>query len=74
MAIAKASTIDVLQGFVRALELDLKAVEAALKYAWTNDPTEGHVNRLKTIKRQVYGPANFDLLRRQVLGPPTASQ
>jgi transposase len=74
MARAKASAIDVLQGFVRGLELDLKAVEAALKYTWSNGPTEGHVNRLKTIKRQMYGRANFDLLRRRVLGPPAVSQ
>ena len=74
MARAKASAIDVLQGFVRGLELDLKAVEAALKYPWSNGPTEGHVNRLKTIKRQMYGRANFDLLRRRVLGPPAVSQ
>jgi transposase len=74
MARAKTSGIDVLNGFVRALELDLKAVEGALKYAWSNGPTEGHVNRLKTIKRQMYGRANFDLLRRRVLGPPAVSQ
>jgi transposase len=30
---------------------------------------EGHVNRIKTIKRQMYGRANFDLLRRRVLAP-----
>jgi len=34
---------------------------------WSNGPTEGHVNRLKFLKRQGYGRAGFDLLRRRVL-------
>ena len=74
MTRAKESGIEVLNGFVRGLELDRKAVEAALQYAWNNGPTEGHVNRLKTIKRQMYGRAGFELLRRRVLGPPSVSQ
>lgn len=34
---------------------------------WSNGPTEGHINRFKLIKRQMYGRANFDLLRQRVL-------
>jgi transposase len=34
---------------------------------WSNGPVEGHVNRLKTIKRQMYGRAGFVLLRARVL-------
>jgi transposase len=34
---------------------------------WSNGPVEGHVNRLKTIKRQMYGQAGFVLLRARVL-------
>jgi hypothetical protein len=35
----------------------------------TSGPVEGHVNRIKMIKRQMYGRANFDLLRRRILAP-----
>jgi len=34
---------------------------------WSNGPVEGHVNRLKTIKRQMYGRAGFALLRPRVV-------
>jgi transposase len=43
------------------------AVRAALTYDWCNGQAEGQVNRLKMIKRQMFGRANFDLFRRQVL-------
>ncbi len=49
------------------LERDQDAVRAALSLSWSNGPTEGHVHRLKLIKRQMYGRAKFDLLRRRVL-------
>src|SRR5262249_33894703 len=42
-------------------------VQAAVTKAWSNGPVEGHVNRLKTIKRQMYGRAGFVLLRARVL-------
>jgi len=35
--------------------------------AWSNGQTEGQVNRLKTLKRQMYGQANLDLLSRRFL-------
>lgn len=59
-----------LQNFALGLRLDYDAVRAALTYDWSNGQVEGQVNRLKTIKRQMYGRANFDLLRQRVLGPP----
>jgi len=42
-------------------------VKNALVYAWSNGQVEGQVNRLKLIKRTMYGRAGFDLLRRKVL-------
>jgi transposase len=57
-----------LQGFVRGLRRDYAAVKAAFTEEWSNGQTEGQVNRLKLIKRQMYGRANFDLLRLRVLG------
>ncbi len=53
--------------FAAGLRPDLAAVRAALSLPWSNGQTEGQVNRLKRIKRQMYGRASFDLLRRRVL-------
>ena len=53
--------------FVEGLKDDLLAVKAALSLPWSNGQTEGQVNRLKLIKRQMFGRANFDLLRQRVL-------
>lgn|GEM_PF-2927248 len=64
---ANNSGIVELKNFAQDLEKDLKAIEAALAYEWSNGPVEGHNNRLKMIKRQVYGRAKFDLLRQRVL-------
>ncbi len=43
-------------------------MEDALSLPYSNGQTEGQVNRLKTIKRQMYGRASFELLRRRFLG------
>jgi transposase len=56
-----------LRGFAATLRQDQAAVEAALHEPWSNGPVEGCINRLKTIKRQMYGRAHFDLLRLRVL-------
>jgi transposase len=53
--------------FADSLQTDYAAVKAALIYPWSNGQVEGQVNRLKTIKRQMYGRASFKLLRRRVL-------
>jgi transposase len=56
-----------LRGFARSLLEDRAAVAAALTLEWSNGQTEGQVNKLKLLKRQMYGRASFDLLRRRVL-------
>ena len=43
------------------------AIHAAVVLEWSNGQTEGHVNRLKMLKRQMYGRANLDLLRIRLL-------
>jgi transposase len=53
--------------FAKGLRSDYVAVKAALSSAWSNGQVEGQVNRLKLIKRQMYGRAKFDLLRQRVL-------
>lgn len=65
---AQESDIPDLATFAKGLGQDIKAVKAALSSEWSNGQVEGQVNRLKTIKRQMYGRANFDLLRQRVLG------
>jgi transposase len=55
------------ESFARGLSEDYEAVKNALRYGWSNGQLEGQVNRLKLIKRQMYGRAKFDLLRAHVL-------
>lgn len=61
------STIKELKNFAIGLKRDEAAVYEAIRQPFSNGPTEGHVNRLKVLKRQMYGRANFDLLRLKVL-------
>ena len=56
-----------LRGFAEGLRTDEAAVRAALRMEWSNGQVEGQVNRLKLIKRQMFGRAKFDLLRQRVL-------
>ena len=67
---AAKSGIDTLIGFANGIKQDLAAVMNALSLPWSNGQTEGQVNRLKLIKRQMYGRANFDLLRKRVITYP----
>ena len=55
------------KGFAGSLRQDRDAVHAALTMPWSTGPVEGQINRLKVIKRTMYGRAGFDLLRRRVL-------
>jgi len=65
---SNTSKITALKSFAHGLTQDLEAIKAALSLEWSNGQTEGQVNRLKTIKRQMYGRTNFDLIRERVLG------
>ncbi len=64
---AKASGVEELVRFVTSLEQDLSAVESGLSLSWSNGQVEGQVNRLKVLKRQMYGRGSFELLRARVL-------
>lgn len=64
---AEASTVRELQTFAANLRRDLAAIEAALTYGWSSGQVEGQVTRIKLIKRQMYGRAKHDLLRKRVL-------
>jgi transposase len=67
---ASNSSFPEMKSFANGLIRDRDAVEAALAYQWSNGQTEGQVNRLKTLKRQMYGRAKFDLLKTRMLMVP----
>jgi transposase len=67
LADARATGLSELDAFVTKLEQDRRAVEAALLLPYSQGQTEGQINRLKTLKRMMYGRANFDLLRKRFL-------
>jgi transposase len=67
MKAVDAEDLPALRSFVTGLRRDQDAVTAGLTLPWNSGPVEGHVNRIKTIKRQMYGRANPDLLRIRVL-------
>jgi len=58
---------DALQDFAEGLGDDEAAVRAALTEEWSSGQVEGRINKLKMLKRQMYGRANFDLLKARVL-------
>jgi hypothetical protein len=64
---AKTSGFPFLAQFARALGRDKEAVQLAITTPWSNGILEGHINRLKAIKRQMYGRAGFELLLAKVL-------
>lgn len=57
-----------LASFVRGILNDLAAVRAAITEPWSNGQTEGQVNKLKLVKRQMYGRAKIDLLEARLRG------
>jgi transposase len=61
------SKVPELISFAKGLQRDETAVRAGLSLKWSQGPVEGAINRLKLIKRSMYGRANFDLLRTRVL-------
>lgn len=58
------------QSFAQTLRTDATAVQAGLSTPWSNGPVEGQVNRLKTVKRSMYGRAGLPLLRARVRAKP----
>jgi transposase len=63
----RSSGLPDLMSFAVGLEREREPLEAAISEVWSNGRAEGHVNRLKLIKRQAYGQAGFELLRKRVL-------
>ncbi|MEV5083225.1 transposase [Streptomyces sp. NPDC056159] len=63
----QADDLPALHGFVNGLGQDRDAVVAGLSLPYSSGAVEGHNNKIKMLKRQVFGRANFDLLRKRVL-------
>jgi transposase len=63
MATVEADELPQLHRFVRGLRRDYDAVLKGLTLSHNSGAVEGNINRIKMIKRQMYGRANFDLLR-----------
>lgn len=53
--------------FAAGISRDIEAVRAAINDRWTTSPVEGQINRVKMLKRQMYGRAGHKLLRSRVL-------
>jgi transposase len=64
---AETSPVSELRGLAKGLRKDWAAVTAGLTLPYSSGVVEGHVNRIKMLKRQMYGRAKPDLLRKRVL-------
>ncbi len=71
---AAASRLVPFGNFAKSLRQDQAAVRAALTLEWSQGPVEGHINRLKLLKRQSYGRAKLDLLRVRLLDGRSVSR
>jgi transposase len=67
LARAAESRVTPLQRFAKGLRDDYEAVRAAVTVPWSTGPVEGHINRLKMLKRQMFGRAKLDLLQQRFL-------
>lgn len=64
----EAASESLVASFARGITRDRAAVRAAITEPWSNGQTEGQVNRLKVVKRQMYGRAKIDLLEARLIG------
>ena len=67
IAEVERSPVRELKGFAKGLLNDYHAVKNALSLPWSNGQVEGQINKLKTVKRQMYGRASFSLLRKRLI-------
>jgi transposase len=67
---AAQSSLRPFQRLAKSFRRDLEAVKAGLTLPWSTGPVEGHINRLKMVKRQMFGRAKLDLLASRFLAAP----
>jgi transposase len=71
---ASTSTVEAIQRFATGLYEDYTAIKAGVTLPWSTGPVEGHINRLKMVKRQMFGRAHLDLLSRRFVRAPGRQQ
>ena len=71
---ATTSTLEALRHFAAGLYEDYEAVKAGVTLPWSTSPVEGHINRLKMLKRQMFGRAHLDLLSRRFVRASAGEQ
>jgi transposase len=69
-----ASTLEALQRFAKEFCEDYDAIKAGVTLPWSTSPVEGHINRLKMLKRPMFGRARLDLLSRRFVCAPGRRQ
>jgi transposase len=67
LARASTSALAPFRRFAKGLREDYAAVKAGITLPWSQGPIEGHINRLKMLKRQMFGRARVDLLAQRFL-------
>ena len=70
LAAAQTSDLPQLRSFAHGIRLDQQAVTNGLTLPWSSGTVEGTVNKIKMLKRQMYGRASFTLLRKRVILHP----
>jgi transposase len=71
---AATSSLAAFRRLAKSLQRDYAAVKAGVTLPWSTSPVEGHINRLKMLKRQMFGRARLDLLSRRFLRAPRGEQ
>ena len=64
---AATSTLKSFQSFAASLRRDDNAVRTGVEQKWSTGPVEGEINKLKMVKRAMFGRAGFPLLQRRIL-------
>jgi transposase len=67
LAKTEGSAVRELRAFAASIRKDQAAIQAALDYAWSSGRVEGHITRIKLVRRQMYGRGSVDLLKRRVM-------
>jgi hypothetical protein len=67
IAYAMQFAIDEIKSFIKGITADLEAVKNAIRFDYNNGLAEGSVNKLKVIKRIMYGRSSFELFRNKIL-------
>jgi len=71
---AATSALTAFRRLAKSLQRDYAAVKAGVTLPWSSSPVEGHINRLKMLKRQMFGRARLDLLSQRFLRAPRGGQ